>query len=129
MLRTLSILRFFGYPDLGSGLNVEDGIRFAASVMAAGLCCTIWLWIFGSVGFCVGLFIGRLHRLDGLRCCARYPSSGFSDFRCSGFGSGLNVEDRIRVAASVMARHRLYRVGILSAGDKMSLRNASAFGG
>jgi hypothetical protein len=84
---------------------------------------------FGCAGFCIGLLIGRLHRHDGLRCCARYPSSGFSGFRCSGFGSGLNVEDGIRNAASVMARHRLYRVGIFSAGDKMSVRNASAFGG
>ena len=39
MLRTLSILRYFGVPDLGSYLNLEDGIRNAASVMAVGLCC------------------------------------------------------------------------------------------
>ena len=55
---------------------------------------------FWRCGICVGLLIGRLHRLDGLRCGARYPSSGF---RLSGFGSGLNVEDGIRNAASVMA--------------------------
>ena len=46
MLRTLSILRLSGFPIFGSGLNAEDGIRIAASVMAVGLCCADWLWGF-----------------------------------------------------------------------------------